>query len=85
MKKSASVNPLFLVLGGIGLALVLMFAGARLAPMIRGTRAPAQPQTPGVVSNVPPPSMSELDVLLAPIALYPDQLLAQMLLCTPTR
>ena len=29
----------------------------------------------------PAPSAGELDGLLAPIALYPDQLLAQMLLC----
>jgi hypothetical protein len=32
-------------------------------------------------ASAPVPSAAELDQLLAPIALYPDQLLAQMLLC----
>ena len=84
-KKLGAANPLLLVLGGIALALILMFAGARIAPMLRGTpNQPNQaaPPTQAAVSNVPPLTMSELDVLLAPFALYPDQLLAQMLLCT---
>jgi hypothetical protein len=52
-----------------------------------GAAAPArvawldqQDQQPPQVHS-PPPSAEELDRLLAPVALYPDQLLGQMLLC----
>lgn len=38
-------------------------------------------QTGSSKSTKPATSSSELDAMLAPIALYPDQLLAQMLLC----
>jgi len=43
----------------------------------------AQQTSPKAASTAakPAPSAAELDGLLAPIALYPDQLLAQMLLC----
>jgi Protein of unknown function (DUF3300) len=39
--------------------------------------------SPGVISGAPPPSpqLKTLDQLLAPIALYPDALLAQVLAC----
>ena len=45
---------------------------------------PAQPASPAPAVKVPPET---LDKLLAPVALYPDQLLAQMLICAenPTR
>jgi Protein of unknown function (DUF3300) len=50
---------------------ILLLAGAG----IPGREGIAASQTPT------PPSAADLDSLLAPIALYPDQLLAQMLLC----
>ena len=46
------------------------------------TVVPAQPGSPsGQTAPATPLSPEALDRLLAPIALYPDQLLAQMLLC----
>jgi hypothetical protein len=56
-----------LVLAGAGLA---MPGGALSAPQAGSTKPATAAVTP-----------DELDRLLAPVALYPDQLLAQMLLC----
>ena len=39
---------------------------------------PAQPASPAPAIKLPPET---LDKLLAPVALYPDQLLSQMLIC----
>lgn len=60
---------------GLGAALLLAASGPWLAEAL-SARAPAVRQT---ASTVPAPA--DLDRLLAPIALYPDQLLAQMFLC----
>ena len=49
----------------IVIGIVLALAGSRFAPL--AARGAAGP--------------ADLDALLAPVALYPDQLLAQMLLC----
>ena len=43
--------------------------------------AAQQPAKPAAPKSAKPPAADELDRLLAPIALYPDQLLAQILLC----
>ena len=64
------VVAIFLIIGA-GLAL----PSGQAAPV-----APA-PQTSKGVSAKPAPKPEDLDRLLAPIALYPDALLAQMLLC----
>ena len=79
MRKLASVKVVALVLGGVALVLVSMFAGSRLALTGRAEREPGEPQA-GAASNKPAPSAADLDLLLAPVALYPDPLLAQMLL-----
>jgi hypothetical protein len=64
----------------IGAALVLVCIGLTLA---QGSSAPAQStaKTSSAKSAKPATSADALDRLLAPVALYPDQLLAQMLLC----
>jgi hypothetical protein len=64
----------------IGAALVLVCIGLTLA---QGSSAPAQStaKTSSEKSAKPATSADALDRLLAPVALYPDQLLAQMLLC----
>ena len=64
----------------IGAAIALTTSGAVLSgtpPMRAGTRAGA------AAPSAPTPA--ELDRLLAPIALYPDALLGQMLLCAADR
>jgi hypothetical protein len=62
--------------------ILLTAAGAALiqiAPAaVSGQAAAAKPTAP---KTSKPPGPEELDRLLAPVALYPDQLLAQMLLC----
>ena len=53
-------------------------------PSVAARQAPSQPapsKAPGQPSKPAPPA-EELDKLLAPIALYPDALLGQILLCT---
>ena len=79
MRKLASVKVVALVLGGVALVLVSMFAGSRLALTGRAEREPGELQA-GAASKQPAPSAADLDLLLAPVALYPDPLLAQMLL-----
>jgi hypothetical protein len=63
----------------ISAAVVLGASGVALPP------GPAQKETgtqaSGAKTAKPPPKPEELDRLLAPIALYPDALLGQMLLC----
>jgi Protein of unknown function (DUF3300) len=49
--------------------------------LIIGNFAAATPDTAAGAAQAAAPSTAELDKLLAPIALYPDQLLAQMLMC----
>ena len=48
-----------------------------IALLVGSSAAP----TPAAQGTPAPPTEAELDKLLAPIALYPDQLLAQMLMC----
>jgi hypothetical protein len=61
-------------IAGIGWVVTL----AVLAGPVRAGAAPLAPQAPGGGGLDP----AYLDKLLAPVALYPDQLLAQMLLCS---
>src|SRR5262245_54426833 len=68
MKKLAFAISALLLLAGIGL-----YLRPRLA--VQAHPGAAGQTSSGAVST------AELDRLLAPIALYPDQLLAQMLLC----
>jgi Protein of unknown function (DUF3300) len=79
MRKLTSVKVVALVLGAVALVLVSMFAGSRLALTGRAEREPGELQA-GAASKQPAPSAADLDLLLAPVALYPDPLLAQMLL-----
>jgi hypothetical protein len=64
----------------VATGLVALVAAASVAPL------PVLPQTvtPAVPANAPPAQLSEaaLDQLLAPIALYPDQLLGQILMAS---
>ena len=65
----------------IGVGAMLVFLGCSLA--LQNRLAFAEQQTPHAskaTSAKPAPKPEELDKLLAPIALYPDQLLAQILL-----
>ena len=64
-------------------AAMLFFA---VTPALPGAAAPAAQSTASAGSSkgAKAPSADTLDRLLAPIALYPDQLLAQMLLCAAT-
>jgi hypothetical protein len=64
-------------LAGALLAIVSLAVGFILE---LGLAAQAQ-QKPASQASKPAPSADTLDRLLAPVALYPDQLLAQMLLC----
>ena len=65
----------------IGVGAMLVFLGCGLALQNRLAFAEQQaPQPSKATSAKPAPTPEELDQLLAPIALYPDQLLAQMLL-----
>ena len=60
MRKLASVNVVALVLGGVALVLVSMFAGSRLALTGRAEREPVELQA-GAASKQPAPSAAELD------------------------
>jgi hypothetical protein len=71
--QDEEIDPLkntLLVLAGAGLAMLLVFIGSRL-PVTNKVALSAAP-----IEAVP---AEDLDRLLAPIALYPDQLLAQIL------
>jgi Protein of unknown function (DUF3300) len=59
---------------------VLLLAGLELH-QVWGTVEASPQQKPSAASTKPATTPDSLDRLLAPIALYPDQLLAQMLLC----
>src|SRR4051812_46596188 len=71
MKKASLVIATALVVAAIGLTLRPRLAVNAEPGAQAGLASPGQPAT-----------SAELDRLLAPIALYPDQLLAQMLLCS---
>ena len=59
---------------GLGVASFLLAIG-----LVTGCATqPAEPDVPPVMVSTPPPTQ-ELDQLVAPIALYPDQLVAQVL------
>jgi hypothetical protein len=73
MKKVIPVNLTTLV-AALALALIAALPGADL------TVSAAQ-QSTAAKKPAAAPSAEELDRLLAPIALYPDQLLAQILMC----
>ncbi len=61
---------------------VLAWAGTGLPmPDEWAAREPLASQAAKATPEKPAPKPDELDRLLAPVALYPDQLLAQMLLC----
>jgi hypothetical protein len=67
---------------GFLVCLAALGTGCKPAPPQQGQTAPAQqvPSTPGTVANQPAMlSPDQLDSLVAPIALYPDPLLAQTL------
>jgi hypothetical protein len=59
-------------------AVLLVTIGDLALPLVAADGRPAQS---GATSTKAPAKADELDRLLAPVALYPDQLLAQMLLC----
>jgi hypothetical protein len=59
---------------------VLTALAVALAPVSAQTPAPAAPAA--AASNVPPFKAEELEQLVAPIALYPDALVAQILMAT---
>ena len=59
----------------------LLFAGLALAAVRYGMVVQARRGAQDSARSAQAPSPAELDKLLAPIALYPDQLLSQMLLC----
>jgi Protein of unknown function (DUF3300) len=67
-----------LVAATIGL---LVFAGSGVAVPHGSTAEPQSPQKTAAPAAKPVVTADALDRLLAPVALYPDQLLAQMLLC----
>jgi hypothetical protein len=68
----------------LAVAIAAIFVTAGSAAALLG-RSPAPQssaqQSKGATPANPAPTPDELDRLLAPVALYPDQLLAQMLLC----
>jgi hypothetical protein len=67
--------------GAIGISLMLVGSGS-LSGLDPGTTLQARPASQaGPSTSAPPAQTADLDRLLAPIALYPDQLLAQILLC----
>ena len=74
MKKGISGNTTSLVVGALALALIAALPGPRLT-------ASAAQQSATAKKPAAAPSAEELDRLLGPIALYPDQLLAQILMC----
>ena len=59
------------ITSGLFLIALLLFPG--FAPILEAQAAPAPQAAPP-----PPPTPQQLDQLLAPVALYPDQLLAQI-------
>jgi hypothetical protein len=69
MRKLPLVVTVTLVVAAIGLAIQ------------RGMTVQARPAGQAAASTGQAPSPAALDALLAPIALYPDALLAQMLMC----
>jgi hypothetical protein len=74
MKKDISVNITTLVVGSLALALIAALPGSRL------TATAEQQSASAAKKSAAAPSAEEIDRLLAPIALYPDQLLAQILM-----
>src|SRR5262249_41114758 len=93
MQQQGIGKNVVLVLVGVVLTLALA-AAARFGLSGRDTGveaattpaapAPAQaqaPSTPSLAPGAAAAELSDLDRLLAPIALYPDALLAQMLMC----
>ena len=67
MRRKPGITSVFLLIG------LLLFPS--LAPGLVAQTAPPPPQQ---TAPPPPPTPQQLDQLLAPIALYPDQLLAQI-------
>ena len=66
----------------VGVGAMLVFAAGGLAlPDALAARDQSSSQTGKTTSAKPAPKPDELDRLFAPIALYPDQLLAHMLVC----
>jgi hypothetical protein len=74
MKNGPSVNITTLVVGSLALALIAALPGSRL------TATAEQQSASAAKKPAAAPSAEEIDRLLAPIALYPDQLLAQILM-----
>jgi hypothetical protein len=62
------------------ISVMLLVSGSRSALTAIMSAAAQATQTPAS-AKAAPPNAEALDRLLAPVALYPDQLLAQMLLC----
>ena len=75
MKNYITVNVTTLVVGCLALASIAALPGSRLT-----ARAEQQSASAAKKPAAAPPA-EEIDRLLAPIALYPDQLLAQILMC----
>src|SRR5262245_43959040 len=65
------------LLGGVG-ALVVLTAGGMTGPVASAARDESAAQTSKTSATKPTVKPEELDQLFAPIALYPDPLLAQM-------
>ena len=76
MKNETSVNLL-----GAALVLIAGLAGSALAARPGADSAAAGQQATSAAKKPAAVSAEEIDRLLAPIALYPDQLLAQILMC----
>jgi len=70
MAAKCRIKPLSLTL------IAFLCGGAALLPIGHGQTAPPPPETP---TSAAPQSASELQSLVAPIALYPDALVAQIL------
>ena len=64
---------------GVGVG-ALVVTGMSLAPVV-STASGAGSESQAAKTSAVAPKPDDLDRLLAPIALYPDALLAQMLLC----
>ena len=60
---------------GLGAVACVVLAGLAWTPSTRAQDSPPPPE-----ASAPQLSQGQLDQLLAPIALYPDQLLGQMLM-----
>ena len=78
MRKIVTVQSVVLAASGFAFALILFLVGSRLG-LFPGAVDLRARQTDVASTKVPP--AAELDRLFAPIALYPDQLLAQILMC----